>query len=58
MYFCNSYSKASIVGGRCSGLRAIACITSAETAGGIVRRTSIGGTGSTVAFLVRISMVS
>lgn len=52
----SSYSNDSIVCGRTSGLRAIACITSSDTAGGIDERTSAGGTGSIVAFFVRISM--
>jgi hypothetical protein len=55
-HFRISYSKASIDGGRSSGLRAIARITSSLTASGIDDRSCIGGTGSRVAFLVRISM--
>src|SRR5205085_7274927 len=48
----SSYSNASIDGGRSSGLRDIACITSWLTSAGIVERKWLGDTGSTVAFLV------
>ncbi len=52
----SSYSSASIVCGRWSGLRAIALATSSETCSGSSVRTVIGAGGSIVAFFVRISM--
>ena len=50
------YSNVSIVWGRSSGLRAIACMTRSETWIGSSGRSWVGGGGSCVAFLVRISM--
>src|SRR6185503_16182432 len=52
----SSYSRPSIDCGRSVGLRAIADITRSLTGCGSSPRTRIGGGGSCVAFLVRISM--
>ena len=52
----SSYSSFSMLCGRSSGLRAIAATTRSDTCDGISFRTEVGGGGSWVAFLVKISM--
>jgi hypothetical protein len=52
----SSYSNASIDGGRVAGSRASARMMTFSTTSGRSARSSCGGTGSSVALRVRISM--